>query len=389
MKRKNQAVLTVLLGAFLVLLVGVLIWLSKRVKSRNSVATQIVKEKDHRPAFDRHSANHDAATSAVGKLVFSDVITAWQLDYKGELLMTRDGGKSWTAIGGDVTKTFDAFTIVDGSRGLASDNEGGIWKTDDGGFSWYATTKLNYPSPKENQYQGASQVLLSTGGNGFVVDTFAVWKTSDNGVSWNQVKDLTFPQQPGRVREMILNSQMGWAICDGGAIFHTEDGSTHWQSANGNLSFDIGTTLETIYFVDDSHGWLSVTDAPRPYPERAIFFTEDGGKTWRLQKEISNRTSIYQVFIVDKQTGWMAGGEHPSDDTSEETGILFETHDGGRTWSKVRTIPRKDPIRSVRFFSRSEGWLATDYDIYRTHDGGTTWLSVLSYPKLGRDNSKD
>jgi photosystem II stability/assembly factor-like uncharacterized protein len=83
----------------------------------------------------------------------------------------------------------------------------------------------------------------------------------------------------------------------------------------------------------------------------------------------------------------MAGGERQSAD--KETGLLFATDDGGLTWSRVDTAPNGHPIRSVRFFSDSEGWLTTDYDVYRTHDGGKNWASVLSYPENSRKKQEN
>lgn len=381
--RLMKTVYAVLLGAAVIVAVLGLAWIARRSLDRRPISIPVAKEPDRRTTSSREAANQDAALTAVGDLVFSDANTAWQLDYKGELLMTRDAGESWVPVGGEVTKTFEDFTIVDGFRGLAADDTARIWKTDDGGYTWYLVSSL--PSP--NEYQGASQILFDTQGRGLVVDTFAVWQTQDNGSSWHEVDDLSSTKHQGRVRQIsFLDSKNGWAICDGGLVFHTDDGGNHWNVANGNLSFDFYTTLETIQFLDEDHGWIAVSDAPQPYPERVVLFTEDGGKTWRRQKEISDRVSIYQISFVDQKTGWLAGSEHLSVD--EELGVLFATDDGGRTWRRVETIPNRDPIRSVRFFSSAEGWLTTDYDIYRTDDGGKNWVSVLSYPEVRERNRR-
>lgn len=324
------------------------------------------------------SQTQPARTKAIVQLLFSDARTALLLDNKGTLLKTADSGKSWAPIGGEIPKEFDAFDIV-GFKGLAVGHEGRIWKTDDAGLTWYVVSKLSYPSPNDDYYMGASQIILNQRGRCFILDTFAIWNSWNDGVSWHQVEDLSATEYPGRIREIsFLDSRNGWAISDGGLIFRTIDSGEHWRPSNGNLSFDRGTTPETIRFLDEKHGWLAVFDAPQPYPEKVVLFTADGGMTWRPQPEINYRITIHQIFFLG-QHGWMAGGE--SRLPNRDMGILFVSKDGGQTWQAVETIPKGDAVKWVQFFSDSEGWISTENEVYRTEDSGKTWSKVLSYPQ--------
>jgi photosystem II stability/assembly factor-like uncharacterized protein len=122
---------------------------------------------------------------------------------------------------------------------------------------------------QRERLHGSNANLLGTDGKGLVADIFAVWQTLDNGSSWHEVDDLSYAKHEGRVREMSFrDSKDGWAICDGGAMFRTNDGGNRWYRAKANLVFDRPAVLQTIKFVDENHGWWLSQMPPQPYPEK-------------------------------------------------------------------------------------------------------------------------
>jgi photosystem II stability/assembly factor-like uncharacterized protein len=332
---------------------------------------------------DTSTPERAARISAINNLVFADTDMAWVYNNKGELLLTQDAGESWAPIGGVATKHFDAFTIIDGYRGWAVDSQGKIWKTENGGHNWFATSLLQPQYPDEYSYMGASQILFTGESNGWIIDTLMVWRTQDDGLSWHEVNKLSYEKLKRRVRSMyFLNAQSGWAICDG-LILQTDDGGNNWRSIVDNLSLDITNNINAVHFIDANHGWIAISDAPEPFPENVVLFTEDNGRTWHPQNELSRHVSIRSIFFLNNKVGWMGGRLLNS---RVKPGVLFRTQDGGHTWLNLRTVPSNDFIESVHFTSIDEGWLATDYSIYRTKDGGKTWSTVLSYPEVKRRN---
>lgn len=328
-----------------------------------------------------------AATTAFGDLVFVGADRAYLQNYKGEILLTKDAGASWMTVGGDIPKDFDAFTMLDNRRGWAVDNEGRIWKTSDSCYNWDSISRLERQDPAEF-YMSASQILFTDEFNGWVIDSFAVWRTRDGGLSWQEVDQLAYRNLKNRVRRISFHdSRFGWAECDKGLVIQTDNGGDQWRSMVDSLSFNIGTTIEATQFLNKNKGWMAVSDAPEPYPAKAVLFTEDGGKNWQTHNNFGGQDSISNIFFLDEKIGWMAGSKILSNADSE-IGLLLQTQDAGQTWRRVRTVPNADAIKSVRFTSLNEGWLTTDYNVYRTHDGGKKWLTVLSYPEIKSRNTR-
>lgn len=326
-----------------------------------------------------------APIDAIGNLNFLGTGGVYLNNYRGELLLTRDAGKSWAPIGGDVTKRFDAFTIIDDYRGWAVDNKGHVLKTADGGHTWDTTSALRRRDPEEH-YMSASQILFSDENKGWIVDVFAVWHTRDAGLSWDEVGEFPCRELINQLRELkFIDSRRGWARCDQ-SVFITTDGGSTWRSAVDLLGFDDLTSINAAHFLDENLGWISVSDSPK-YPANVVLSTKDGGKTWQPQKEVGSRVIVYDVFFVGGELGWMAGGKR-STGSETETGVLFRTQDGGRTWQSVETAPDDDSIKYVHFTSADEGWIVTGYSVHRTHDGGQTWTNVLSYPEVKRRNMR-
>ena len=126
----------------------------------------------------------------------------------------------------------------------------------------------------------------------------------------------------------FLDQSRGWVAGSNGTLLATTDGGATWKK----LSPLTKDTFQDVYFADDEVGWLVVTrDIFKLKSNEAASYllkTEDGGTTWRqvlLSGEDPNARLVRLVF-ADAQHGWVFG----------ESGIVFGTHDGGRSWSESR-----------------------------------------------------
>lgn len=130
--------------------------------------------------------------------------------------------------------------------------------------------------------------------------------------------------------------------------------------------------LAEVTFVDLQHGW-AVGD------RGAIWHTDDGGQSWRLQAS-GVGCRLESVFFLDEKTGWAAGGfSHPYTHTS--TGVVLTTEDGGRRWTR-RPRLLLPALKQIRFFDRRHGWTIGcssamfPSGVFFTGDGGRSWNAL-------------
>ena len=127
-----------------------------------------------------------------------------------------------------------------------------------------------------------------------------------------------------------------------------------------------GSRHRDIFFISESTGWL-VDD------ESQIYRTDDRGETWLKQFQDENEIEFRAVAFANEQTGWIG---------SETKGhVLFETHDGGETWTDIT-----GRIEGAIPFGISAIWVVNDLVIYATGSttggpwflasstGGATWV---------------
>jgi photosystem II stability/assembly factor-like uncharacterized protein len=110
----------------------------------------------------------------------------------------------------------------------------------------------------------------------------------------------------------------------------------------------------------------------------AIWHTDDGGAHWRQQVS-GVRCALQGVWFVDRQIGWVVGGQwRPCSDVSYA--VVLRTDDGGNSWQALPT--RLPALRQVQFFDPSRGiaWghgsSSDPAGLFTTDDGGRSWRSL-------------
>jgi hypothetical protein len=112
-------------------------------------------------------------------------------------------------------------------------------------------------------------------------------------------------------------------------------------------------------------GYISEGRDTRP----AAVVTSDGGATWSLTRPDE---AGHAVFFLDETSGWMV----------TESGIWF-TDECGRSW---RRIHRRRGLTSVRFVSPERGWaIGANKTVIETHDGGKSWTKVKAVEQIDAD----
>jgi len=110
-----------------------------------------------------------------------------------------------------------------------------------------------------------------------------------------------------------------------------------------------------------------------------ILISEDQGASWQ-QQQVPTRTTLTSVFFIDQQHGWAAG--HDS--------VILQTEDGGRHWQLLRNVPEDDrAILDLWFQDREHGFAVGAYGLFwTTRDGGASW-QVLDFQPADLGGASD
>jgi hypothetical protein len=186
----------------------------------------------------------------------------------------------------------------------------------------------------------------------------------------NPLKEDSLPIQSFQ----MLDSQQGWAV-SGASLLKTESGGTAWEKATlpaAEHAPILGST-----FLDDKRGWLAAAGEQPGAVE--IWRTQDGFQNSEQvvlspsQTELSSEVHQAYLQFIDPSTGWAALKLQSSSNFS--LGTLLKTLDGGLTW-QVIPLPVGGP---VRFLNENRGWVVGGVagdDLFESADGGRSWSRV-------------
>lgn len=175
------------------------------------------------------------------------------------------------------------------------------------------------------------------------------------------------------LHEMMLSATRAGkrivAVGERGVVLLSDDDGVSYRQAK---AVPTRATLTSVHFVDDRTGW-SVGHWG------SILMTEDGGETWRLQRDdLSTDQPLFSVWFRDQRNGVAAG----------LFSLLLVTEDGGKTWNKARlpSLPgsRMRDVNLFSIFSERSGavWVAGEHGlVFRSQDSGRTWEAVATGAK--------
>jgi photosystem II stability/assembly factor-like uncharacterized protein len=274
-----------------------------------------------------------------------------------------------------------------------------LWATADGGQTWSQTTApaivfrgalitfsdgtngwLATPGEPASQYQQ----------QGIVID-----RTTDGGKTWQLVAQTDFP--PGRSTAgapsvncgkqdlSFLNARVGWLTggCTGGVTFDmTTDGGVTWRAQS--LAAPHGATFSTDCeggpcslsaprFVSAGYGYMVLNDTEPTANRSWIYVSPDGGRHWTLHAVPGQGT---RVTMVTASVGFASLA------TTDSAGRwLYRTDDGGTSWQPVIANVQLSPgpldcVSVSRCWALSQSQAGSSAQLYETTDGGRTWTAM-------------
>ncbi|HEX9894969.1 MAG TPA: hypothetical protein VGA78_13650 [Gemmatimonadales bacterium] len=280
--------------------------------------------------------------------------------------------------------------------------------------AWYSQLKLRHIGPEGNRVSAVAGVpgdpLVYYAG----AASGGIFKSSDGGVRWEPIFDSQPVSSVGAIAVAPSDHSVVWVgtgepfirsnISLGWGVFRSTDAGKTWSRAGLELTGRIGRIAvdprnpDVVLVAALGHGY-------GPQPERGVYRTADGGKTWDRTLFVNDSTGAIDVMMnpVNPRIAYAATWQlniHTAGRTSGGAGSgLWKSTDGGITWSRLTGsglpakpfgkvglgISRSNPNRVYALIETSDGVPFPGFEpergeLWRSDDAGATW-QVVSYDR--------
>lgn len=266
----------------------------------------------------------------------------------GTNIVSNDGLNSFSLNFIDDSRT-DVWAVdfVNQYIGYLCGEDGLIMKTTNGGLSWTAQNSWVTSRLYDIKFLNADSGL-AVGSSGLVL------KTTDGGNNWI----TTYYQTSTNYTIEIVNSNLifiGSAYSSGRLAKSTDFGTT-WIPITHSA---IGSSVYSIYFVDENNGWIGTASS-------GILYTSDGGINWTQQ--IASSNTIYDVLFSSSLIGFAV----------DSKGKIYSTTNGGTNWVTYQT-PSKRALRAIAIEGNNVYVVGDAGSMYRSTDIGINWEEKFTY----------
>ncbi len=268
-----------------------------------------------------------------------------------------DGKLSWRSIGPHIGGRVIAVAGVPGERNLfyMGSVDGGVWKSTDYGVDWQNITDGKWPSASDS------------------VGAIAVAPSNENVI-------YVGTGEPDIRNDMVT----------GDGMFKSVDAGKTWKYAGLRETRTISDIVVDPHDPDVVYA-ASMGHVFAPNPDRGVFKSTDGGKTWQKILFVDDKTGAIDL-VMDPQDPsvlyaamWQAQRTPWSLDDGGPGSGLYKSTDGGAHWANISRSPglprgvlgrigvavaASDPNVVFAIIQAKGGGL------FRSADGGATWARV-------------
>ena len=228
-----------------------------------------------------------------------------------------------------------------------------------------------------------------------------VWKTTNNGITWEPVFDKEGVSTIGDIAIAPCDPSIVWVATGepnnrqssswGDGVYKSMDAGKTWQNMGLGSTHHLGRIVihprnpNVVYVAALGHLW-------GPNPERGVYKTSDGGKTWSQALKINDDTGVSDIAMDPQSPDTLYAAAYERRRTvfgyngGGPDGAIYKSVDGGVTWKKLEKglpyenggdtgrigldIYRKNPNIVYALVQHEKG------GIFRSDDRGETWKKM-------------
>lgn len=222
-----------------------------------------------------------------------------------------------------------------------------------------------------------------------------IWKSTDGATTWKSVFDHEKTGDIGAIAIAPSDSNVIYAgtgeaclrgnISQGDGVYKSVDAGKTWKNVGLRDSRSVGKVI--VHPASADIAYVAALGHPYgPNPERGVFRTTDGGKTWQKVLFVNNDTGAVDITFDPRNphilfaSFWQVRREPWTLASGGPGSGLYRSADGGDTWKKVdgEGLPAKPwgkigvavAANSDRVYALIE---AKEGGLYRSDDGGSKW----------------
>ncbi len=236
-----------------------------------------------------------------------------------------------------------------------------------------------------------------------------LWKTTDGGNTWRPVTDgkigsasvgavAVCEADPDVVYIGTGETELRGNVQQGDGVYRSDDGGRTWTHLG--LAETQNVAKIRIHPTDCNTAWVAAFGVhSAPNPERGVYKTTDGGKTWKKVLYRDDRTGAIDLVVdatnpdVLYASLWEAWRKSWGMSSGGPGSGLFKSTDGGETWEELTPNLGLDPPTPVGKIGIAVSpakpdrvWALVEHEpgggVYRSDDGGRTWERLNDERKL-------
>ncbi|SFR31265.1 Uncharacterized protein SAMN04490243_0092 [Robiginitalea myxolifaciens] len=234
-----------------------------------------------------------------------------------------------------------------------------------------------------------------------------LWKSTSGGIKWEPIFDDQPTASIGAVAIQQSNPSVIWvgtgegnprnSLNGGYGVYRSLDGGKSWQSMGLEETRHIHRII--VDPTDPNTVYVGAIGTPwGEHPQRGVFKTTDGGKTWNKILFVNNKTGVGDMVMDPTNPNKLLVGmwEHRRWPWFFESGGpgsgLYMTHDGGATWKQLGEndgLPKGDlgriglaiaPGKPNIIYALIE---SKKNALYKSEDGGFKWKKINDKNDIG------